>query len=196
MSVKSMRREISKTIAMLDALLADDLALGAAARIAAVGADAIRRGNKIMFCGNGGSAADSQHLAAELVGKLSLDRPGMAALALTVDTSALTAIGNDFGYDQVFARQLEALGRPGDLLIGISTSGRSRNVVAALETARRMGITTVAMTGSQRGPMAEVSDIWLPIPHTETQKIQEGHIVLGHAVCELVESTIFGHQEP
>ena len=196
MSREFLRAEIAKAIAMLDALMADDSALGAAERVAAAGAEAIRRGNKIIFCGNGGSAADSQHLAAELVGKLAFDRPGMAALALTVDTSALTAIGNDFGYDQVFARQLEALGRPGDLLVGISTSGRSRNVVAALEAARRMGITTVAMTGSHRGPMAELADIWLPVPHNETQKIQEAHIVLGHAFCGLVESAVFARRDP
>lgn len=196
MSVHFVREEISKAITMLESLRADEAALDATKRIAAAGADAIRRGNKIIFCGNGGSAADSQHLAAELIGKLAFDRPGMAAIALTVDTSALTAIGNDFGYDQVFARQLEALGRPGDMLVGISTSGRSRNVVLALETARRMGITAVAMTGLQRGPMAELADIWLPVPHTETQKIQEGHIVLGHAFCGLVEAAIFARPTP
>ena len=192
MSTDFLRQEVSKAIAMLNALLTDSAALAAAERIAALGAQAIRRGNKVLFCGNGGSAADSQHLAAELVGRLSINRPGMAAMALTVDTSALTAIGNDFGFEQVFARQVEALGRPGDLLIGISTSGRSRNVLAALRTARLMGIGTAAMTGSTRGPIVDFADVWLAVPEQETQKIQEGHIVMGHAFCGLIEAELYG----
>jgi len=187
-----LRNEISKAIEMLNAVLLDGSAVAAAERIASLGAEAIRGGNKVLFCGNGGSAADSQHLAAELVGKLSLNRPGMAAMALTVDTSALTAIGNDFGYEHIFSRQVEALGRPGDLLVGISTSGRSGNVVAALRTAQRMGIGTAAMTGSARGAMVDFADVWLAIPHQETQKIQEGHIVMGHAFCGLIESELYG----
>ena len=121
-----LRGEIEKSIAVLRSMLEDDALLERVDRVAQLGAAAIRSGHKVMFCGNGGSAADSQHLAAELVGKLAIARPGMAGLALTVDTSALTAIGNDFGYEHVFSRQLEAIGRPGDVLIGISTSGRSR----------------------------------------------------------------------
>ena len=149
-----------------------------------------------MFCGNGGSAADSQHLAAELVGKLVFDRPGMAGLALTVDTSALTAIGNDFGYEFVFSRQVEALGRAGDVLVGITTSGRSKNVLRAFEAARVRGIITVAMTGQARGLVADLADHWLAVPHVETQKIQEGHIVLGHIFCALVEERIHGGLRP
>lgn len=186
------RTEISKTIEVMRRVLADEALLGLVETIGEVCARAISQGGKIMFCGNGGSAGDSQHLAAELVGKLVFARPALPGLALTVDTSALTALGNDFGYETVFARQLEALGRSGDVLIGISTSGRSQNVVRAMEVARARGIVTIAMTGMTRGPMADLADHWLAIPHTETQKIQEGHIVLGHIFCALVEEKIFG----
>jgi D-sedoheptulose 7-phosphate isomerase len=184
--------EIGKTVAVMQAILADGALIDTLARVADLCADAIGRGNKIMFCGNGGSAADSQHLAAELVGKFVLPRPAMAGLALTTDTSALTAIGNDFGYEFVFSRQVEGLGRPGDVLVGISTSGRSMNVVRAFESARTMGIRTIAMTGNRRGPMAENADEWIAVPHGETPKIQEGHIVLGHIFCSLVESRTHG----
>jgi D-sedoheptulose 7-phosphate isomerase len=184
--------EIDKAIEVLRALREDGALHATLQRIAKIGAGAIQRGNKVMFCGNGGSAADSQHLAAELVGKLCFDRPGMAGLALTVDTSALTAIGNDFGYEHVFSRQVQSIGTSGDVLVGISTSGRSRNVVAAFEAARKVGITTVAMTGARRGPMAELADEWLAVPHDETQKIQEGHIVLGHIFCALIEAEVYG----
>lgn len=188
------RSEIEKAASVLRSMLADAALLDTIARVGHMGADAIRRGNKIIFCGNGGSAADSQHLAAELVGKLAFNRPGMAGIALTVDSSALTAIGNDFGYEHVFSRQLEAVGRPGDLIVGISTSGRSRNVVAAFEVAKKIGIGTVAMTGVRRGPMAEIADAWLAAPHEETQKIQEAHIVMGHIFCGIVEQEIHGQR--
>lgn len=184
--------EINKTVVVMNAMLADPVLLGIVEQVGSVCAAAIQSGGKVMFCGNGGSAGDCQHLAAELVGKLVFDRPGMAGMALTVDSSALTAIGNDFGYEFVFARQVEALGRQGDVLVGISTSGSSKNVVKAMEAARARGIITVAMTGSKRGPMASLADHWIAVPHTETQKIQEGHIVLGHIFCALVEESIFG----
>jgi D-sedoheptulose 7-phosphate isomerase len=188
------RSEIEKAASVLRNMLADTALLDTIARVGQMGANAIRRGNKVVFCGNGGSAADSQHLAAELVGKLAIDRPGMAGIALTVDSSALTAIGNDFGYEHVFSRQLEAVGRPGDLIVGISTSGRSRNVVAAFEIAKKMGIGTVAMTGARRGPLAELADACLAAPHEETQKIQEAHIVMGHIFCGIIEQEIHGQR--
>jgi D-sedoheptulose 7-phosphate isomerase len=188
--------EVEKTIAVMQAIGASVELRCTVDRVAEVGALAIEGGGKVMFCGNGGSAADSQHLAAELVGKLVFNRPGMAGLALTVDTSALTAIGNDFGYEFVFSRQVEALGRPGDVLVGITTSGRSKNVLRAFEAARARGIVTVAMTGRARGPVAEVADHWLAVPHDETQKIQEGHIVLGHIFCALIEQRIHGALRP
>ena len=188
--------EVAKTVAVMQVMAADRELQVNVERVADACAGAIAAGGKVMFCGNGGSAADSQHLAAELVGKLVFDRPGMAGLALTVDTSALTAIGNDFGYEFVFARQVEALGRAGDVIVGITTSGRSKNVLRALEAARARGIVTVAMTGQARGPVAEAADHWLAVPHTETQKIQEGHIVLGHIFCALIEARIHGARRP
>lgn len=190
------RAEISKAREVIDAMLADAALIDTVGRVGALCAQAVRGGGKVMFCGNGGSAADCQHLAAEMVGKLVFDRPGMAGLALTTDSSALTAIGNDFGYEQVFARQVEGLGRSGDVLVGISTSGKSKNVVAALGVARAMGIRTVAMTGRLRGPMADLADEWIAIPDTETQKVQEGHIIVGHIFCALVEAEIHDERRP
>ena len=147
-------------------------------------------GGKIIFCGNGGSAAQAQHLAAELVGRYKLERRAMAALSLTVDTSNITAIGNDYGYDDIFRRQLEGLGRTGDVLIGLSTSGNSRNVVLAFELAREMGVTTVALTGEGSGKMKELADICIAVPSRETNHIQEMHIAVGHILCGLVEKQI------
>jgi D-sedoheptulose 7-phosphate isomerase len=161
------------------------------AEVASAVIAAFRSGGKILFCGNGGSAADAQHLAAELAGRLRLDRPGLPALALTVNASVLTAVANDFGYDEVFARQVEALGRTGDVLIGISTSGSSPNVVRALEVARQRGIVTVALVGSDGGAMAGVSDVVARVPVTGTQHVQEAQIAVGHAVCEIVEAEMF-----
>ena len=153
--------------------------------------EALKNGKKIMFCGNGGSAADSQHLAAELVGRYKKERNAINAVALTVDTSILTAIGNDYGYDDVFRRQVEGIGQEGDILIGLSTSGNSRNVVRAFEQAKKMGITTIAFTGSSGGNMKTESDICLAVPATVTNHIQEQHIISGHIVCELIENSLY-----
>jgi D-sedoheptulose 7-phosphate isomerase len=144
-------------------------------------------GNKILWCGNGGSAADSQHLAAELVGRFHRMRRAFPSIALTTDTSVLTSIANDWSYDEVFARQVEALAQPGDVLVGISTSGNSRNVCAALEKARELGVITVAMTGQGGGRMASLADICLRVPATDAARIQEGHILCGHILCEWIE---------
>jgi D-sedoheptulose 7-phosphate isomerase len=144
-----------------------------------------------LFCGNGGSAADAQHWAGELVSRFNYDRPGLAAIALTTDTSILTAIGNDYGYERLFARQVEALGVTGDVLIAISTSGNSPNIVAALEAARVRGITSIGFTGEAGGKMAALCDICLRIPSSSTPRIQEGHEVLGHAICGMIEAAIF-----
>ncbi|HJD96933.1 D-sedoheptulose 7-phosphate isomerase [Mailhella massiliensis] len=151
---------------------------------------ALKNGNKILFCGNGGSAAQAQHLAAELVGRYKKERRAMAALSLTVDTSNITAIGNDYGYDDIFRRQLEGLGQKGDVLIGLSTSGNSKNVLLAFELARAMGVTTVAFTGEGGGKMKELADICIAVPSRETNHIQEMHITLGHILCGLVEEHI------
>lgn len=154
--------------------------------------DTLKAGNKIMFCGNGGSAADSQHLAAELVGRYKMNRSAMNALALTVDTSILTAVGNDFGYETVFSRQLEGLGRPGDLLVGLSTSGNSRNIVLAMDLAQRMKIRTLALTGGSGGQMKSVADCCIAVPSDATNNIQEMHIAVGHLICELIEQGMYG----
>ncbi len=154
--------------------------------------EALRTGGKVMFCGNGGSAADAQHLAAELSGRYELDRPGMAGLALTTDTSALTAIGNDMGFDRVFSRQVEALGRPGDVLYAISTSGNSPNIVAAVEMAKRLGIKTIAVTGEGGGKLKDICDLALCAPAGKANHIQELHIAIGHMLCGLAERALNG----
>jgi D-sedoheptulose 7-phosphate isomerase len=181
--------EIAKSRAGLDALESAHYSQ-LLADIAAKVVESIRAGGKIMFCGNGGSAADSQHLAAELVGRQNYNRAPAAGLALTVDTSALTAIGNDYGYETVFSRQVEALGNAGDVLIGISTSGRSPNVVRALEAAKAKGITTVAFTGHEPRDMG-IADFQLAVPAKETAKIQELHITCGHIIFALAERILF-----
>lgn len=155
----------------------------------------LKAGNKALFFGNGGSAADSQHLTAEMVSKFRRVRKAVPAIALTVDTSILTSIGNDFGYDYVFARQIEALGRKGDVAIGISTSGNSPNVIRALQTARNMGLVTVGFTGQGGGQMQELTDICFNVPSTSTARIQESHITAGHAICEIVEKTLSGSSD-
>jgi D-sedoheptulose 7-phosphate isomerase len=151
---------------------------------------ALAAGNKIMFCGNGGSAADSQHLAAELMGRYLRDRAPLPALALTVDTSALTAISNDYGYDEAFARQLRGVGRRGDVLVGLSTSGNSANVIAAIEAARAMGVIAIGMTGTNSGRMDDLCDILIKVPATRTNRIQEMHIAVGHMLCGFVEDAL------
>jgi D-sedoheptulose 7-phosphate isomerase len=152
---------------------------------------ALRADHKLLFMGNGGSAADAQHLASEIVNRFACDRPGLPAFALTVDSSVLTAIGNDYGYDHVFARQVEAVARPGDVLFGISTSGDSPNVLRALETARRLGVVTVGMTGNRRGRITGSVDYCIEVPAEATPRIQEGHIVIGHILCGLIEQAMF-----
>lgn len=154
-------------------------------------ADALRQGGKIIFCGNGGSAAQAQHLAAELVGRYKMERPALNALSLTVDTSNITAIGNDYGYDVIFSRQLEGVGRAGDVLIGLSTSGNSKNVVLAFEQAQKTGIFTVALVGEKGGRMREIADMALCVPAVTSAHIQEMHIAVGHLICDLIEKEFY-----
>lgn len=149
--------------------------------------EALKAGNKFLFCGNGGSAADAQHLAAELIGRFQKERRSLASIALTTDTSILTAVANDYGYDEVFARQVEGLGRSGDVLIGISTSGNSANVVKAALKARDTGMHTIAFTGEGGGKLKDICDITFAVPSKVTARIQEMHIMVGHIICELVE---------
>jgi len=148
--------------------------------------------NKTILAGNGGSAADAQHIAAELVGRYGFDRPSIPSLALTTDTSCLTAIGNDYGYDKIFSRQLEGMGQSGDIFIGISTSGNSKNIINAFEVAKEKGIKTIALVGRDGGKMAKIADIALVVPSDSTPRIQESHILIGHIICDIIEKEIFG----
>jgi D-sedoheptulose 7-phosphate isomerase len=154
--------------------------------------DCYRAGGKVLLCGNGGSAADAQHLAAELISRLKLERAAIPALALTTNTSLLTAIGNDYKYDLVFVRQVEAFGKVGDVLIAISTSGESENVIKAVEFSRMQGIKSIALTGAKGGRLAEKVDLAIKIPSDNVQRIQECHITIGHILCELIESALYG----
>ncbi len=176
------------TSAEVKRMLADRLddAVAVAGRLIA----AVHSGNKLLLFGNGGSAADAQHIAAELIGHFYVDRRPLPAIALTVDTSALTAIGNDYSFDVIFARQVEALGQPGDVAIGLSTSGNSSNVVAGLRAAKAKGLVTVAMTGEHGGRAGEVADFCVRVPSSETPRIQESHILLGHVWAEVVEAAV------
>lgn len=185
-------RELSASLATITAIHADAEYRATIATVADVMADALERGNMLLFAGNGGSAADSQHIAGEFVSRLNFDRPGLAAIALTVDSSVLTAVGNDYGFERVFARQIEALGREGDVLVAISTSGNSPNVIAAIEAARRKKLVVVGMTGRPGGKMRTMCDHCLCVPAKATPRIQEGHLVTYHLLCGLVEDMMFG----
>lgn len=184
--------EFQKSITLLDDMSRDKHLHDLIVRAVSLSVEALKRGNKLLFAGNGGSAADAQHWAGELVSRFNFDRPGLAAIALTTDTSILTAIGNDYGYDYVFARQVEALGRDGDLLFAISTSGNSKNIVRAIQAARERSVGVIGFTGRHGGAMAELCDVCFRMPSDETPKIQEGHEMLGHLVCGLIESEMFG----
>ena len=162
-------------------------------KIANVCIEALQNGHKVIWCGNGGSAAQSQHLAAELVGRYKINRPAMNSISLTVDTSNLTAIGNDYGYDVVFARQLEGVGQEGDVLVGLSTSGNSKNVVLAFEQAKKMGITTVGLVGRKGGVMKDMANYCIAVPADTSAHIQEMHITIGHLICDLIEKKFYGH---
>ncbi len=166
---------------------------GCIAEIACKLIDAFRAGKKVLLFGNGGSAADAQHIAAELVGRYPLDRKALPAMALTVNSSGVTATANRYGFDQIFIRQIEAFGNSGDVAIGISTSSTSRNVVKGLRAAKRKEMTTVAMTGQDSTGLEEVSDHIICVPSADTPRIQESHILIGHILSELIEQTLFGH---
>jgi len=182
---------IQASIAVKQKLLQDAALISTIAEVSKVIVEALRHGNKILLCGNGGSAADAQHIAAEFVGRFAFDRPPLPALALSVNTSCVTAIGNDYGFDLVFSRQLEALGQKGDVVIGISTSGNSANVTHAMSTSRRLGLRTVALAGCTGGKLKSEAEFCLCVPSNETPRIQECHILIGHIISELVEYTIF-----
>ncbi len=176
---------------VMAAMLADTTLLTTIEDTARVCIDCLHNDGKILLAGNGGSAADAQHIAGEFVSKFAFDRPGLPAIALTTDTSILTAIGNDYGYENLFTRQIQALGRKGDIFIGYSTSGKSPNIIRAFEEAKSRGLVCVGFTGSHGGPMKDICDYLLEVPSIDTPKIQEGHLVLGHILCGLIENAIF-----
>jgi len=183
------RDRVQSSIKVKQALLSDSAFHDLVAKAAMQIVTALRGGGKVLFCGNGGSAADAQHLAAEFTGRYLKERRALPALALHANTSSLTAIGNDYGFDLVFARQLEALGNQGDVLVGISTSGNSRNVLRAMEVAKSKSIYTIVLTGSG-GKMKDLADCAICIPSTETPRIQECHIMTGHIICEIAEEML------
>ncbi len=183
--------QIMKAQQLMSEMLEDDSLFVQIENSAQTCIDSLKSGGKILLAGNGGSAADAQHIAAEFVSRFAFDRPGLPAIALTTDTSILTAIGNDYGYEKLFARQLQSLGRKGDVFIGYSTSGKSPNVLLGFEEAQQRSIKTIGLTGKHDGPMRELCDYLIEVPSLETAKIQEGHLVLGHIICGLVEQALF-----
>ena len=195
LALQQLRAGIEDSLAVKRALLEDAALLERIVTVGAVMIDALQRGRRVLFAGNGGSAADAQHLAAELVSRFEFDRPGLPALSLSTDTSMLTAIGNDYGYERLFQRQLEAQAQPGDVFVGITTSGRSRNVLAAFETCRRLQVTSVALAGLG-GELEPLADHVLRAPSRHTPRIQECHILIGHMLCAQVELALFGHLKP
>jgi len=184
--------EINRAAAMMRAMLDDPTFLKTTEVVSREWVAAFRRGNKILFAGNGGSAADSQHLAGELVCRLAHDRPGLPAISLTTDSSVVTAAANDYGYETIFERQINALGSKGDIFVAISTSGCSVNVLKAIEAANAKELVTVGFTGKSGGDMPSLCKFTIRVPADSTQKIQEGHIIVGHIICALVERELFG----
>ncbi len=187
---ESVKKQIAESVSIKQAILADESALRAIENAADILIKAYKAGGKSLWAGNGGSAADSQHMAAELVNKFRMDRPGLPAMALTVDSSILTSVGNDYGYENVFSRQIEACGRPGDVFVGISTSGNSMNLVRALEKCREKGIVSIALVGESPCRM-DAYDIVIHVPSDETPRIQECHTLIGHILCDMVEKAMF-----
>jgi len=184
-------RSIQASIAVKELLLRNSEVVSTIANVSKLLVRALQNGNKVLLFGNGGSAADAQHIAAEFVGRFAFDRPALPALALSVNTSCVTAIGNDYGFDRVFSRQIEALGRSGDVVIGITTSGKSPNVLCAMPVAKRMGLHTVGLTGCTGGQLKQAVDHCICAPSNETPRIQECHILIGHIISQLAEETLF-----
>jgi D-sedoheptulose 7-phosphate isomerase len=188
MMQKDIQNSLEASRQMVEQCLADQALQVALVKAVNCCVKALKSGGKLMFAGNGGSAAEAQHFSAEMVGRFLKERKPLASVALSTDTSALTAIGNDYGYDQVFSRQVEALGRSGDVLIVLSTSGRSKNILAAMRAAAALGIATIALTGREPREMGALADVVLDVPSSDTPQIQEGHLILGHLLCGLVET--------
>ncbi len=194
MSLAVIRDQIAASIALKQAVLADDMLISQIEKLAVDCVQCLQSGGKVIFAGNGGSFADAQHLSAEFVSRFMFDRAPLASLVLGANNSAISAIGNDYGYEQVFARELQGVAKPGDVFIPITTSGNSRNILVAVELARKQGLTTVAFSGEGGGKLAGVCDC-LCVPSRETARIQECHIMIGHIVCGLVEQSYFSGAE-
>lgn len=187
----TIRRSIEASIATKQQILANPALLKSIEAVAEVMVKALREGKRILWCGNGGSAADAQHLAAELSGRFYYDRPPLNSEAMHCNTSYLTAVANDYGYDLIYSRMIDGACKPGDVLVGISTSGNSKNICNAFRKAKELGVITIAMTGASGGEMKELADFLLNVPSTDTPRIQESHIMLGHIICEIVEARMF-----
>jgi len=194
-SLEYVRSYLSSSLDVKQKLVNDDLLVKKIKVVSELIEQMYRSGNKLLIAGNGGSAGDAQHIAAEFVSRFFYDRPGLPAIALTTDTSMLTAIGNDYGFDRLFSRQVQAQGKIGDIFIGISTSGNSPNIIAAINEAKKTGITTVALCGNG-GALSDIADYSLEVPSSSTPHIQECHIVIGHIICGLVEELIFPEEKP
>ncbi|MFZ9894467.1 MAG: D-sedoheptulose-7-phosphate isomerase [Burkholderiaceae bacterium] len=188
MMQKDIQNSLEASRQMVEQCLADQALQATLVKAVNCCVNALKSGGKLMFAGNGGSAAEAQHFSAEMVGRFLTERKPLASVALSTDTSALTAIGNDYGYDQVFSRQVEALGRSGDVLIVLSTSGRSKNILAAMRAAAALGVATIAFTGREPREIGALADVVLNVPSSHTPQIQEGHLILGHLLCGLVET--------
>lgn len=185
------KSELAEAIRIVNLMLFDNSFHLNIADIVEACVNCLNNGGKLIFAGNGGSAADAQHMAGEYVSKFAFDRPGLSAIAITVDSSIITAIGNDYGYEQLFSRQLEALANKGDIFFGYTTSGKSKNILSAFATAKKKGILTIGFTGNRGGDIKNMCDYLIEIPSSNTPKIQEGHLILGHIICGLIENKIF-----
>lgn len=185
-------KRIQQSIELKTKILSDEILIERIRKASVLIISAYRSGNKTLFCGNGGSAADAQHLAAELSGKFYLDRPPIHADVCHGNSSFMTAVSNDYGFDTAFARYIQAVGKIGDVLVAISTSGNSENIIQAIQAARKIGLKCICLSGEHGGRMAEIADVLINVPSTDTPRIQEAHILIGHIICELVETKLFG----
>ncbi|WP_025209028.1 D-sedoheptulose 7-phosphate isomerase [Hippea sp. KM1] len=189
---KFVETQIKKSYEVKKSILDNEKLINEILEIGNLLIETYKKGNKLLIAGNGGSAADAQHIAGELVSKFYFDRPALPAIALTTDTSIITAIGNDYGYEYLFSRQIEANGVKGDVFLGISTSGNSKNIIEGLKTAKEKGLITIGLTGESGGKMKELCDYCICVPSSETPRIQEAHILIGHILCSVIEEAIFG----
>lgn len=186
------RKQIEESLKVKKLLLEDETIQKSIKKSVEHCCEALRNDKKIIFAGNGGSAADAQHLAGELINRFGFERPGLSAIAITTDTSVITSISNDYGFEKLFSRQVQALGKKGDVLLALSTSGNSANIIEGIKEAKRNGITTIGLTGRSGGKMSLLCDLCLKVPSIDTPRIQEAHILIGHIICSMIENSLFG----